>query len=84
MKAGRRKITESDIEVEAGTLTSLPSSSAEEIEYLTGLFVRLPVSQKQWIESLAESSEESLAEIVRQALSDYKDALTKKNPPNSS
>ena len=85
MKGGRRKVTMADIEVEAGTLTALPSSSVEEIEYLTGLFVRLPVSQKKWIENLAEETGKSLAEIVRIALRDYETKLSPiKNPSNSS
>ncbi len=87
MKAGRRQITQADIEVEAGTLTALPSNSTQEIEYLTGLFVRLPVSQKKWIESLAESRGESLAEIVRTALKDYETKLSgssSKKPANNS
>ena len=72
MKAGRRNIHVSDEVYDVKDMIPDKDERKQELdEMLTGLFVRLPISQKIWLENLADSTGESLAEIVRKALKDY-------------
>ena len=69
MKGGRRRITEADFQVEIGdAISSHPTIEKRESEFMTGLFIRLPVSQREWIEEAAANEGVSLAEFVREAL----------------
>ena len=73
MKGGRRKITEADFQVDMEEMIrSYPAFEQGESEFMTGLFIRLPVSQREWLKKAADTEDISLAELVRRALNAYR------------
>ena len=86
MKGGRRKITEADFQVDMGEMiSSHPAFEQSESEFMTGLFIRLPVSQREWLETTAKTEGISLAELVRQSLTlRAEHNPTKKSNPHKS
>jgi len=74
MKKTRGSITVSEEEWDISKPTiPVRSISGERIDYLVGLYVRIPLRQRQWMEEFSKTSGISLAEIVRSSLNDYVD-----------